>query len=201
MVLTLRDSKVRYGFYWFSIVLVALFWSIISAQPLYGEEESKAQKIDDNVNESLERFYEQVEDGKEIAKRAKGMLILPNVGKGALILGIEYGRGALRVGGKTVDYYSMATGSLGFQIGGEAKDIVITFNNDEALKKFRAAKGWEAGVDGNVALFTIGGGQKSLVAMNENPVLAFVFDVKGLIADISMKGAKFNKLDFSEEKE
>ncbi len=201
MVLTLRDSKVRYGFYWFSIVLVALFWSIISAQPLYGEEESKAQKIDANVNESLERFYEQVEDGKEIANRAKGMLILPNVGKGALILGIEYGRGALRVGGKTVDYYSMATGSLGFQIGGEAKDIVITFNNDEALKKFRAAKGWEAGVDGNVALFTIGGGQKSLVAMNENPVLAFVFDVKGLIADISMKGAKFNKLDFSEEKE
>ncbi|MGD8899635.1 MAG: hypothetical protein PVF39_06125 [Desulfobacterales bacterium] len=50
------------------------------------------------------RFYEQVEDGKEIAKRAKGMLILPNVGKGALIVGIEYGRGALRVGGKTVDY-------------------------------------------------------------------------------------------------
>ncbi|MGD2022607.1 MAG: hypothetical protein PVI49_10080 [Desulfobacterales bacterium] len=52
----------------------------------------------------MQRFYEQVEDGKEIAKRAKGMLILPNVGKGALIVGIEYGRGALRVGGKTLDY-------------------------------------------------------------------------------------------------
>ena len=99
---TIFDSKTRYGFYWFSIILVALFWGII-----------------------------------------------------------------------------------------------FTFNNDEALKKFRAAKGWEAGVDGNVALFTVGGGQKSLVAMNENPVLAFVFDVKGLIADISMKGAKFNKLDLS----
>jgi hypothetical protein len=47
----------------------------------------------------------------------------------------------------------------------------------------RTARGWEAGVDGNVALFTIGGGQNTLSAMNENPVLAFVFDVKGLIAD------------------
>ena len=191
-------SKRRYGFYWFSVVLVAFFFSIIIAHPLYGAEESKSAKIDAKVNEALKRFYEQVEDGKEIAKRAKGLLILPNVGKGALIVGFEYGRGALRVGGKTVDYYSMAAGSLGFQIGGEAKDIIITFNNDDALKGFRAAKGWEAGVDGNVALFTVGGGQKSLSAMNENPILAFIFDVKGLIADISIKGAKFNKLDLSE---
>ena len=51
--------------------------------------------------EALKRFHEQVEDGKEIAKRAKGLLTLPNFGKGALIVGFEYGRGALRVGGKT----------------------------------------------------------------------------------------------------
>ena len=165
--------------------------------PLYGAEESKAAKIDANLNEALQRFYDQVADAKEVAKRAKGLLVLPNVGKGALIVGFEYGRGDLRVGGKTVDYYSMAAGSLGFQIGGEAKDIIISFNNDDALERFRSAKGWEAGVDGNVALFNVGGGQKSLSAMNENPILAFVFDVKGLIADMSVKGAKFNKLDLS----
>jgi lipid-binding SYLF domain-containing protein len=138
-----------------------------------------------------------VEDGKEVADRAKGLLVLPNVGKGALIVGFEYGRGALRVGGKTMDYYSMAAGSLGFQIGGEAKDIIIAFNNEDALKRFRTAKVWEAGVDGNVALFPVGGGQKSLSAMNENPILAFIFDVKGLIADMSIKGAKFNELGLS----
>lgn len=194
---TIYIANHKYGFYWFSVVLVAFFWCIMMAQPLYGAEGSKAAKIDANVNEALQRFYEQVEDGKEVAKRAKGLLVLPNVGKGALIVGFEYGRGALRVGGKTVDYYSMASGSLGFQIGGEAKDIIIAFNNDDALKRFRASKGWEAGVDGNVALFTVGGGQKSLSAMNENPILAFIFDVKGLIADMSIKGAKFNKLDLS----
>ncbi len=65
----------------------------------------------------------------------------------------------------------------------------------------RTARGWEAGVDGNVALFTIGDGQNTLSAMNENPVLAFVFDVKGLIADMSIKGAKSHKLDMTEKKE
>jgi lipid-binding SYLF domain-containing protein len=80
------------------------------------------------------------------------------------------------------------------------KDIIIAFNTAEALKSFRAARGWEAGVDGNVALFTVGGGQNTLSAMNENPVLAFVFDVKGLIADMSIKGAKFTRLDMAGEK-
>ena len=63
-----------------------------------------------------------------------------------------------------MDYYSMATGSLGFQIGGEAKDIIIAFNNDEALSKFRATKGWEAGVDGNFVM--TGSGQLIEVQMS-----------------------------------
>ena len=196
---TLFASRRKTAFYWFSMLLVVGFWIALFVGPSYGAEQTKAQKIDAKVDEALERFYKMVEDGKTVAKRAKGLLVLPNVGKGAFIVGFEYGRGALRVGGKTVDYYNMASGSLGFQIGGEAKDIIIAFNNDEALKNFRAAKGWEAGVDGNVALFTVGGGEKSLSAMNKNPVLAFVFDVKGLIADMSMKGAKFTKLDLKKE--
>ena len=178
----------------FSLLLFSIFFTRLS----YGAETTKAAKINASVNETLERFYTQVKDGREVAKRAKGLLILPNVGKGAFIVGAEYGRGALRVGGKTVDYYSMFTGSIGFQFGGEAKDIIIAFNTDEALKQFRTAKGWEAGVDGNVALFTMGGGENTLSAMNEHPVLAFVFDVKGLIADLSIKGAKFTKLNLED---
>ena len=56
---------------------------------------------------------------------------------------------------------------------------------------------WEAGVDGNVALIKIGAGESAITAMGEEQIVAFVFDVKGLIADISLKGAKFNKLDKS----
>jgi lipid-binding SYLF domain-containing protein len=156
-----------------------------------------AKEIDASVDAALNRFYKQVKDANEVAKQAKGLLVLPNVKKGALIIGGEYGRGALRIGGKTVDYYSMMSGSIGFQIGGQAKDIIIAFMSDEALKKFRASKGWEAGVDGNVALIKLGGGESAITAMADQPIVAFVFDVKGLIADMSLRGAKFNKQDKS----
>ena len=156
-----------------------------------------AKEVDASVDAAMERFYKQVKDAKEVVRQAKGMLILPNIKKGALIVGGEYGQGAMRIGGKTVEYYSMFAGSVGLQIGGQAKDIIIAFNSDEALKKFRESKGWEAGVDGNVALIKVGAGENAMTAMAKQPIAAFVFDVKGLMADMSLKGAKFNKLDKS----
>ena len=156
---------------------------------------ASAKEIDASVDAAMDRFYKHVKDGQEVVHSAKGLLILPNVKKGALIIGGEYGQGAMRIGGKTVEYYSMAAGSIGLQIGGQAKDIVLAFNSSDVLKKFRDSKGWEAGVDGNVALVTLGAGDSAISAMNKGPIVAFVFDVKGLIADMSIKGAKFNKLD------
>ena len=66
---------------------------------------------------------------------------------------------------------------------------------DEALKQFRASNGWEAGVDGNVALITIGAGERADTTTSKDPIVGFVFDAKGLIADLSLKGAKFTKLN------
>ena len=48
-----------------------------------------------------------------------------------------------------------------------------------------------------VTLITTGAGESAVTAMAKDPIAAFVFDVKGLMADISLKGAKFNKLDLS----
>lgn len=154
-----------------------------------------AKEIDASVDVTIERFYKQVEGSKELAKTSKGMLVMPNVIKGAFIIGGEYGEGALRVGGKTVDYYNLISGSIGFQIGGQAKDIILLFMTDDVLKQFRKSKGWEAGVDGNVALITVGAGERVDTRTVKDPIIGFVFDAKGLIADISLKGAKFTKLD------
>ena len=173
-------------------IFVTVAFSIGLAATVYA---ITAKEIDASADAALNRFYKQVKDAKEIVGRAKGLLVLPDVKKGALIIGGEYGRGALRIGGKSVDYYSMISGSVGFQIGGQAKDIIIAFMSDEALKEFRASKGWEAGVDGNVALIKVGGGESASTAMADHPIVAFVFDVKGLIADMSLRGAKFNKQD------
>ena len=157
-----------------------------------------AKEIDASVDVAIERFYKQVAGAGEFVKASKGMLVMPNVVKGAFIVGGEYGEGALRVGGKSVDYYNTVSGSIGLQIGGQSKDIILFFMTDEALKQFRASKGWEAGVDGNVALITIGAGERADTRSLKDPVVGFVFDAKGLIADISLKGAKFSKIDKKE---
>ena len=175
------------------IIGVFLINSIFLGQA-YGKT---AKEIDASVDAVMDRFHKQVKDSKEVVKRAKGMLILPSVKKGAFIVGGEYGKGAMKIGGKTVEYYNMISGSVGLQIGGQAKDVIIAFMSSDALKKFRDSKGWEAGVDGNVALITVGAGESALSAMGKNPIVAFVFDVKGLMADMSFKGAKFSKLDMS----
>lgn len=176
------------------IVFTMLVFTISPAATAYAD---KAKEIDAKADAALDRFYKNVKDGKEVAEKADGLLIMPSVKKGALIIGGEYGRGVLRTGGKTVEYYSMISGSVGFQIGGQAKDLIIAFMSGDALKKFRDSKGWQAGVDGNVALITVGAGESAITAAAKNPIAAFVFDVKGLMADMSLKGAKFNKLDLT----
>jgi lipid-binding SYLF domain-containing protein len=158
---------------------------------------AEAEVIDAKVNVAMKRFYKQVSGAKEFADKAKGLLVMPRVMKAAFIIGGEYGEGSLRVNGKTVDYYNIVSGSFGFQIGAEAKDIVIAFMTQESLNGFRASKGWEAGLDGNIALITVGAGERMDTRTIKDPIVGFVFDVKGLIADISLKGAKFTKLNKS----
>jgi len=73
-------------------------------------------------------------------------------------------------------------------------DIIIAFMTDDALKGFKKVKGWEVGVDGNVALITIGGGKRLDTTTLRDPIVGFVFDAKGLMVDLSLKGAKFTRI-------
>ena len=110
------------------------------------------------------------------------------------MVGAQYGNGALQVGGKTVSYYSLAGASLGFQAGAEKYDMVILFITDEALKKFRASKGWEAGVDAEVTMIAAGADVTVETLRSQSPVVGFVIDQKGLMGGVSVKGAKFSKI-------
>ena len=179
-------------------VRVLLLIPIISAFLSINSLAKTAKEIDASVDVAIKRFYKQVGGAEEFIKASKGMLVMPNVVKGAFIIGGEYGEGALRIGGKTVDYYNTVSGSFGLQIGGQSKDIILLFMTDEALKKFRASEGWEAGIDGNVALINVGAGGRADTTTLKDPIVGFVFDAKGLIADISLKGAKFSKVDKKE---
>ena len=153
-----------------------------------------ASEIDADSNKTLDRFYEEVSAGKQLVKDAKGVLVFPAVFKAGLGLGGEYGEGALRIGGKTADYYSTAAASLGLQLGVQKKSIIILFMQEDALKKFRSSEGWKAGVDASVAVVTVGAGGEMDTAKYKEPILGFIIGQKGLMYNLTLEGAKFTKL-------
>ncbi len=184
----LRNGSMRFALF---AIVGAVLLATIPAEVSYAKS---AGEIDASVDACLQRFYKQVKGAKEFAKTAKGLLVMPNVVKAGFFIGGQYGEGALRVGGKTEGYYNLIAGSYGLTFGGQSQDIIIAFMTKEALKQFEDSHGWEAGVDANVAIINVGAGGDVSTVTAQNPVVGFVFDTKGLMADISLKGAKFTKL-------
>jgi lipid-binding SYLF domain-containing protein len=176
-------------------VLAIVFALLVSFFVLTGHGEAKtAGEINASVNAALNRFYLQVGGAKEFMAQAKAVLVMPNVTKAGFFAGGQYGEGALRVAGKTKGYYNLVAGSFGFTFGAQKMDIIIAFMTDEALQSFRKVDGWEIGIDGNVALVTVGAGTRLDTTTARDPIVGFVFDAKGLMADLSLKGAKFTRL-------
>lgn len=150
-------------------------------------------EINASVKASKERFVKDVKGASEYLKIAKGVLVMPNITKAGFVVGGQYGTGALQVGGKTINYYSLAGASVGFQAGAEKYDMIILFITDESLNKFQASNGWEAGVDAEVTMIKVGADASLETLRSQSPVVGFVIDQKGLMGGVSIKGAKFSK--------
>ena len=151
-------------------------------------------KIDRRVNTALAEFREEVKGADGVLARANGVLVFPSIKKAGFGVGGEYGEGALRVGGKTVDYYSTGAASIGFQLGAQARRQIFVFLDQEALNKFRKSENWEVGVDGSVTVVTVGlGGEIDATKLTE-PVAVFIFDAKGLMYNLALEGTKITKI-------
>jgi lipid-binding SYLF domain-containing protein len=180
-----------------SIVLVAASFAFLASFGARTLRAATAKEIDAKVDAALDRFYKEVKGGKELLQGSKGFCVFAGVIKAGIGIGGEHGEGALRVGGKTVDYYSISSASIGLQFGAEKKDVLIVFLEEPALKKFRASSGWKAGVDGSVVLIDLGAG-KSVDNTNINaPIVGFIVGQKGLMYNLTLEGSKISKLDKS----
>ncbi|HEX8749697.1 MAG TPA: YSC84-related protein [Nitrospira sp.] len=155
---------------------------------------ASAKELDAGVDDAIEKFQQEVKGGKSFLDSSKGMLVFPRVLKGGAGFGGEYGEGALRIGGKSADYYNMFQGSFGLQLGGEVKTVYLVFLDEGALTRFREGEGWKAGVDGSVSLVTLGAGGTIDTNNLKDPIVAFVLGQKGLMYNLSFEGTKFTKL-------
>ena len=171
------------------LVLILLFFSALQFASAASKEE-----IEIRVDATIEVFNERVKEGRKFLQNAKGILVFPNIVKAGFIVGAEFGEGALRINGKTVDYYRTTGASFGLQVGAQTKSIIIVFLEQQALRKFRTSAGWEAGVDGSIALADIGAGGSIDTTNISDPIIAFAFGNKGLMLNLTLEGSKYTRI-------
>jgi lipid-binding SYLF domain-containing protein len=153
-----------------------------------------AREINASVNTTLDRFYRQIPGARELSARAAGVLVFPTIIKAGFGVGGEYGEGAMRVGGKTVGYYNTISASFGFQLGAQARSVIIMFMTPEALAGFRRVDGWKVGVDGSVAIIVVGAGGSIDTDKVTSPVVGFILDPKGLMYNLTLEGSKITRI-------
>jgi lipid-binding SYLF domain-containing protein len=151
---------------------------------------ASASEIDAKVTAALKELYADTPQAKELAQKAVGYLIFPEVIKGGLIVGGQYGEGALRVGGKTQGYYRTTAASIGLQIGGQSFGYIIFFMSDEALKYLDKSEGWDIGTAPTLVYGEEGWSSSLSVQDLEEDILIVFFGQEGIMAGGGIQGTK-----------
>ena len=69
------------------------------------------------------------------------------------------------------------------------------FLDTDELQKFRDSSGWEAGVDGSVALVEFGAGKDINTVDIKDPIVGFIISNKGLMYNLTLEGSKVTRLN------
>lgn len=155
---------------------------------------ASARSIDREVDNALQTLYQTTPAAKELSKIAKGILVFPNVIKGGLIVGGQYGEGALRVGKKTTGYYNTVSASYGLQAGAESFGYALFFLDKKKLNYLKKSEGWEIGVEPNFVIVDEGMARSLSTTTAKSGIYAFFFNHKGLMAGLTIQGSKITKI-------
>ncbi len=153
-----------------------------------------AAQIDKDVNAALQKLYTQTPAAKDLSKVAKGILVFPSIIKGGLIVGGQYGEGALRKGGKTAGYYNTVVASYGLQAGAQKFGYALFFTDDASLKYLDKSDGWELGVGPSIVVVDEGVARSLSTTTAKEGIYAFFFDQKGLMGGLGIQGSKITKI-------
>ncbi|SDN85456.1 Las17-binding protein actin regulator [Lutimaribacter pacificus] len=177
-----------------SFTLAALAGAGATAACGNGIGSTGPETIDARVDSTLNYLFASYPATRDISAKSTGQLVMPLVTEAGLGFGAGYGRGALRVGGTTVDYYSATKGSFGLQIGAQQYAHVLFFMTDEALMRFRRSSGWAAGADVEYVFNDKGENIRAETTTSTAPVLAVIFGQAGLLVGATLEGVKYTRI-------
>lgn len=130
----------------------------------------------------------------DISRKAKAILIFPNIVKAGLIFGGAYGEGILKQDGKVDGYYNSLTASFGWQAGAQSYGYVVFLMSDKAVKYVHETHGWEIGVGPTVVMVDAGVSKNLSSSTLKDDAYAFIFDQQGLMASLSIEGTKISRI-------
>jgi len=173
------------------LVLAALFAVAIPAAQSRAESGSD---IEANVHATLAQFFGQIRNSRDLANKAIAVLVFPSVLKAGIGVGGEYGEGELLIRGQPAGFYNIASASVGFQLGAQARSVIIMFMTESALGQFQRTDGFKVGVDGSIAVIALGAGGSIDTNSITKPVIGFIFDQKGLMYNLTLEGTKISRI-------
>jgi lipid-binding SYLF domain-containing protein len=150
--------------------------------------------IDQSVQEALAELYDTVPGAAQLASRAHGILVIPEIREVGLFASGAYGEGALLIGQTIVDYYSLSALSAGLTFGAQEYNQALFFLTPEALRDFRVSDGWELGLDAAVVVLEDGAAASIDTTRINRPIYEVIYGQRGLLAGASLAGAKYSRI-------
>ena len=182
-----------------TLILAAALWGLpqtgegATAGSLQ-EDENEVERVENAVR-VLEEIV-RVEDKdipNALLERARAVAVIPHVVKGAFVVGGRFGKGLVskRIGedmwGAPL-FIEIGGGSVGFQIGGEATDLVLVFIEENGIDELLDDK-VQIGADATVAAGPLGRGAEIGTNITLDSAIYAYSRSKGLFAGIALDGA------------
>jgi len=178
------------------LVLVIAATTLISPEPAMADDAQDARHLVDKARLTFESFMADKDLGpsvRSLVKRAKGVLIYPQVLKGAFLVGVSGGSGVLlahdakarKWGGPA--FYTIGEASFGLQAGGQASEVILVALTDRGVTALLSTSA-KLGADVGVALGPVGAGAEAATANLSADIISYS-RAQGLYAGISLEGA------------
>ncbi len=161
----------------------------------HGRASDEADQLDQQVDSTLKAFAAQVSGAQGFLKAAKGVLVFPRVYQAGFVVGVQHGRGALRIAGRTRDFYRLVSASVGLQLGAQVKSVIVVFLDEESLQSFLNDPGMKVDVDAMATLANAGQGTGLDNLTARGAVIGFVLGPQGLMYQLSLEGAQIRKIE------
>jgi len=160
-------------------------------------EEPKESKASDRLQSSadvLNEIQSAPDSGipEEILGRAECVAVVPSMLKGGFIVGAKYGRGVASCrtpkGWSAPAFFTVTGGSFGFQIGGQAVDLVMLIMNNDGMQHLLSSQ-FALGADASVAAGPVGRHAEGNTDWKMRAQVLTYSRARGVFAGVSLNGA------------